>query len=156
MGDYTTTAKWGEAPTPPYSHIYIDTYNLIQHTPTKSSPHTVSLPQCSCLKSHRHFTYCSVLSRAMVSSFMCVYMCFFCFFFHHPHCRDNAWSMEFKFRERQRDTHTQRKRTLPIHLLALNRKSDKQKVPGYQSQHTGYLVNDAANTTSPVRGEIWQ
>lgn len=108
MVDYTTTAKWGEAPTPPYSHIYIDTYNLIQHTPTKSSPHTVSLPQCSCLKSHHHFTYCSVLSRAMVSSFMCVYMCFFCFFFHHPHCRDNAWSMEFKFRERQRHTHTEK------------------------------------------------
>lgn len=148
MVDYTTTAKWGEAPTPPYSHIYIDTYNLIQHTPTKSSPHTVSLPQCSCLKSHRHFTYCSVLSRAMVSSFMCVYMWFFLLFFFTTHIvvtMLGAWSLNL---ERDRETHT--------HLLALNRKSDKQKVPGYQSQHTRHLVNDAANTTSPVRGEIWQ
>lgn len=106
MVDYTTTAKWGEAPTPPYSHIYIDTYNLIQHTPTKSSPHTVSLPQCSCLKSHRHFTYCSVLSRAMVSSFMCVYMWFFLLFFFTTHIvvtMLGAWSLNL---ERDRDTHT--------------------------------------------------
>lgn len=109
MIDYTTTAKWGEAPTPPYSHIYIDTYNLIQRTPTKSSPHTVSLPQCSCLQSHRHFTYCSVLSRAMVSSFMCVYMCFFSVFFtaHIVVTMLGAWSLNL---ERDRETQRERER----------------------------------------------
>lgn len=152
MVDYTTTAKWGEAPTPPYSHIYIDTYNLIQHTPTKSVTATMFLFE---KPSSLHLLFCFVEGYGE-QLHVCVHVVFFVVFFHHPHCRDNAWSMEFKFRERQRDTHTQRKRTLPIHLLALNRKSDKQKVPGYQSQHTGHLVNDAANTTSPVRGEIWQ
>lgn len=106
MVDYTTTAKWGEAPTPPYSHIYIDTYNLIQHTPTKSSPHTATMFLFE-KPSSLHLLFCFVEGYGE-QLHVCVHV-FFCFFFttHIVVTMLGAWSLNL---ERDRETHTQRER----------------------------------------------